>query len=529
MLQEVERNYSKGPRVIGHNIGNGLEDLILTGMIISKEFMEEISHVVSPEFFQSPHIQQVMGWVIEYWQENKDVPKETIQEIYQAECRNAKVEDQDLIHRLLSNMFEKYEGREFNHTYMKTKTLEYIRERSVHVTIEEASWLLKRKGADAAESRIAQHEIVKEKTSKVRESSFFRNFKRKFDAWFYQDRTPLITFPGALGRYMQPLLRGKLIAYLAPPKSGKSWHLINTAYMGLTQKKNVLFFSLEMSEEEVNERFTSMMLGRERTLNSKPVEYWVPVYDCILNQNGECNKSCCPNRGVSILKNGQIPKYEDTPEHIPCTKCRGLKDSNYIPTTWVLKEIRKPLQHGETFKQISGLEKHFNLDKLKIITYGIGTASISDIEDNLDELELREGWLPDVICLDYADLLRHDTTYREKRHQIGSIWENLSRVAKTRKILIFTASQGNRGSMAKSKLSASDISEDFSKVMTADALIAINSDNGESDLTKKDSYWFRHDLQWVVHRYKKHLHPWETCQVLHQFDLGQPVIDSEII
>ncbi len=62
-----------------------------------------------------------------------------------------------------------------------------------------------------------------------------------------------------------------------------------------------------------------------------------------------------------------------------------------------------------------------------------------------------------------------------------------------------------------------------------DGLIGINSDNTGFNISERDSYWHRHSLQWLAHRYKKHLKLWESCQVLHQFDIGQPVIDSEII
>lgn len=515
-------------RLLSHQADNSFEEIILIGSIISKDFMEAVGHVLSPKYFQSLHIKQVVTWTLEYWEENQDVPGETIQEICQVECRNTKVADQDLIQELLKSVFIKYEGKEYNYQYLAKKTLEYIRERSVHITLEEASWLLKRKGADAAELRISEHTAVIEKTSDIRGCSYIRNFSDNFNAWFYQDRTPIMTFPGDLGRYTYPLLRGKLMAYLAPPKSGKSWHLIHTAYTAITQRQNVLFFSLEMSNNEVQERFTTMILAKERTKDSKPVSYWLPVFDCVLNQNGECQKKLCPTPGVSLLVGGTIPRYEEA-EHIPCTACQGAKNSDYIPATWMVEEIREPLKHTETFQGIKALERHFGLDSLKILTYGIGTFSINDLESKLDELVSLEGWVADLVVLDYADLLRHDTTYREKRHQLGSIWNNLSRIAKERNFLLFTASQSNRSSVSKAQLESSDITEDFSKVMVVDGLISIDSDNSSPSLMRKDSYWGRHSLHWLAHRYKKHLNPWQSCQILHQFDLGQVVMDSKII
>lgn len=517
--------------IVQHPVNDGLEELILIGMIISKEFISEIEHAIEPGYFQSPHIKQVSKWVLEYWDEFKEVPGTAIQEIYIAECRLNKIRpaDQDLIQELLSRVFDRYEGREFNYQYMTQKALDYIRERSLRLTVEEALWLLDRKGSKEAEDRITEHKKVMKKTSANRNNSWLRDFSKTFNAWFYQDRTPIMSFPGNLGRYMHPLLRGKLIAFLAPPKSAKSWHLIHCAFTALTQRKNVIFFSLEMSEEEVQERFTTMALAKERTIDSKPVEYTIPVYDCLLNQNGECRRSLCPSPGESILVKDKKPKYTDAPEHIPCTACRELEDSDYIPETWMKIESRDPLKHNETFRQIRALKKHFHLNGLRIFTFRIGRASIEDIESVLDDLESNEAWLPDVVCLDYADLLDHNSTYKERRHQLGHIWENLSGIAKARQVLLFTASQGNRGSASKSKLESSDIAEDWSKVAIVDGLIGINSDNSGCTVVERDSYWHRHSLQWLAHRYKKHLKLWESCQVLHQFDIGQPVIDSEII
>lgn len=60
----------------------------------------------------------------------------------------------------------------------------------------------------------------------------------------------------------------------------------------------------------------------------------------------------------------------------------------------------------------------------------------------------------DKVILDYTDLLQHDATYREKRHQLRSILNALSRIAKERNLFLFTASQ------SKARLLSSDITED---------------------------------------------------------------------
>lgn len=526
----MSRDYNDRPRLVNHNIENSLEDLILTGLIISKEFMEGVEHVINPKFFLSPHIKQVAYWVLEYWKEQHNVPKESIQEIFITECKYDTVQDQDLIKILLSGIFEKYQGREFNSKFMIPKTLDYIRERSIALTIEESQWLLKRKGAEDAEKRILEHDEVVEKTSDIRNSSWVRNFEENLDSWWHKTENPAMSFSGDLGKYLHPLLSGKLIAFLAPPKSAKSWHLLHTAYTALTQRKNVLFFSLEMDTEEVSERLTNMLLGQEKTSDGASQEYEIPCFDCKLNQLGECKRRDCPNPGYVVCDGKTVPEYEMFQDHVPCVACRGTDNHKlYKPTTWVKKENKKSLTHTETKKRMVGIKRHLGLDNLKILSYGIGTCSIKKIESILDELEQREGWLPDVLCIDYADLIKPDTSIKDKRNQLGNIWENLSRIAKTRNTLVFTASQANRAAVNKSKLTSEDIAEDFSKAMVADAMISILFDEDYKSPTLKDSYWKRHSLQLIFSRYHKNFKPWQKCRVLHNFSIGQPVIESQMI
>lgn len=515
--------------LVEHNLNNSFEELILIGSIISQEFMESISHVLESKFFLSPHIKILITLVIEYWEEFGKVPEKAIQEIFLVECRNSTVQDAELINILLRKIFEDNSGTEFNVKYLVPRALSYIRERSLYLLLEESQWLLKRKGSEAAEQRILEHDRVVEKTSEIRNSSWIRNFDENLNAWWSKVGSPTITFSGDLGRYLSPLLPGKLIAFLAPPKSAKSWHLLHTAYTALTQRKNVLFFSLEMDQEEVSERLTNMILGQERTDDGKSAQYEIPYFDCKLNQLNECHRRERPKSNSTVFEGKVIQDYKDCPDHIPCSVCKGTVDHKlYKPASWIRIETRDSLTHAIAKKKMNALKRHFGLDNLKIITGGIGTISIAKIESILNELEQREGWLPEVLVIDYADLIKPDSFIKDKRNQLSNIWENLSRIAKTRNILLFTASQANRAAVRKTKLTSEDIAEDFSKAMIADAMISILFDDDYKLETSQDSYWHRHSLQLIFSRYHKNFKSWQKCRVLHNFSLGQPCIDSSI-
>lgn len=512
-----------------HSINNQSEELFVVGLIISQKFMEGVEHVLETHFFQSKHLAVIASWCLDYFDEFHEIPGKAIKEIFIEESKFSTVPDQELIEILLKSTFKRYVNSEFNAKYLLPKALSWIRERSLEYTIEKSSWLLKRKGPEEAEACILEHEKVTEKTSEIRDASFLRNFDKQIDSWWYASEDPALTLPGALGKYLHPLLPGKLGILLAGPKAGKSWHLQYLAYMALTQRKNVIFFSLEMSQEECLERFTSMMLGQEKTWNSKSKEYSLPVWDCKHNQDGSCNKQGCSTPNSIVFDGTSILPYEKCPDHSPCEFCRGDKDSLFKTSTWVITETRDSLTKSSITKQVNALKRHFGLDNLKFFNFGIGTVDVSKIESILNELEQREGWLPDLVCVDYGDLLKPSFKFNEKRHQLSNIFENLSRIAKERNVLLMTASQVNRAASKKANLDIADVSEDFGKIMIADFIISINSDNDYKNIVETDRYWNRHSLQLLISRYHKGMKNWQKILCLHNFDLGQPIIDSELI
>ena len=506
------------------------EDLFLTGMIVSTEFLKEITHVLEPRYFKSPHIRTISQWVLDYYEKHEQAPGSYIQEIFDIESRNAEIADQELIEKLLITISTKYRDKPFNHGYMIPKMLDYIKERVVEITLEDAKWSLKKEGATAAWETL---NTIKEVYAKIPTGfSFFRDFDKRFANWYYANKREIMRFPGALGNYMSPLIRKKLIAFMGKPKGGKSWWLIYCAYIAATHKLNVAFFSLEMSEDEVEERLATMLSCAEFGSGSR--QYKMPVMDCKMNQNGECVKSICTNPGESILDKGPV-KWENTP-HITCDACRkdwSEEDAGDVYTdfefaSWMEEKDIPKMSPREISKIMDQFRMHFGEDTLRIFTHKINSVTIEDLENELDNVEKKSNWIPDVVIVDYADIAKKDSKISERRHQLSDIWEGLSGLAKYRNVLVFTASQGNRGAVNKTSMGMDDIAEDFGKVMIVDGLCAINEDNSGDKIQKKDKYWQRQKLKWIAHRYKKDIKDWETCVTLNNLTLGQVCLDSEI-
>jgi len=117
------------------------------------------------------------------------------------------------------------------------------------------------------------------------------------------------------------------------------------------------------------------------------------------------------------------------------------------------------------------------IDKLKgdliIKYYPTRTASVATLTAHLQQCEL-QGIKPDLVLVDYADIMKSTSNFTEKRHQIGHIYEELRGMAGEFEIPVWTASQANRSSLEEDVIGADKVSEDYSKVMTADFVMSMS-------------------------------------------------------
>ena len=88
-----------------------------------------------------------------------------------------------------------------------------------------------------------------------------------------------------------------------------------------------------------------------------------------------------------------------------------------------------------------------------------------------------QGMQPDIIIIDYADLLRDSGGKNSNvRHDImlGNIYEDIRGLAGVYQIPIYTASQANRSALEEDVIEADKIAESYAKVMVADFVVSLS-------------------------------------------------------
>tara|TARA_R110000824_G_scaffold77571_2_gene196097 strand:+ start:2359 stop:3732 length:1374 start_codon:yes stop_codon:yes gene_type:complete len=131
-----------------------------------------------------------------------------------------------------------------------------------------------------------------------------------------------------------------------------------------------------------------------------------------------------------------------------------LKDLNTFKTN-ILEEI----------KDIKGT--------LIVKEYPVKSITTTAIKNHLSKLKMR-GIEPDIIIVDYADLISPKKSYGEKRHDLESIYEELRGIAQEKKCPIWTVSQTNRTGYNAELVTMDSISEAFSKCFVADFIFTLS-------------------------------------------------------
>lgn len=161
------------------------------------------------------------------------------------------------------------------------------------------------------------------------------------------------------------------------------------------------------------------------------------------------------------------------------TAMRCLGAATGIPLDNIIEKqdyIRRVIhQMGRTYRK-----------KFAIYEWPPDECSVSHIYALLDSLKRTKGWKPDVIILDYMDLMisrvpeYNKTDYDRQKHVANEI----RGLAKNENVLVFTATQTNRsGAMGEELADLNKAAESFAKQFSLDYVVSLNQSDSDRKAT----------------------------------------------
>jgi len=112
--------------------------------------------------------------------------------------------------------------------------------------------------------------------------------------------------------------------------------------------------------------------------------------------------------------------------------------------------------------------------RIVIKEYSPGRASLGTIESHLKQLEANNDFIPDLVIIDYPDLLKPRKVRKEAKEELDDIYTDLKGMAKDLKIPFVCPSQINRMGAKDEIIEGDKVAGSFQKMMIADFSVSLS-------------------------------------------------------
>ena len=469
------------------NIDTQFEKQILTGMIISDKFLQQVTAIYSEDYLDSKIAKLVAGWCLSYFERYEKAPQEHIGDLYQQYVRKNDIDDKEkvFIETLLEGLSEEYiRADKFNVEYLLDIAEKEFDKKNLKMVSDDLRIHIQNGDVDKAKQLFDSYKPVE--LPKTKGICPFSD-KEAIEKAFQSAGESLFTLPGRIGQIMNPqFVRDSFIGFMAQEKGGKSFWLQELAFRAYRDRCNVALFDTgDMTQDQKIRRIHTYLSGKP--VKKKNRQTLLPVVDCIKNRTNDCDE-CMSTVDYEDYKIEEIDDYILYLERMkkkgykPCDKCykEGKKFKGIVYHESV-KEL-EPLNWEESLKEGLRWTRRMKGKRFKLSCHESGTLTVKGAKRILENWEKYEGFIPDVIIFDYADVMGVEDTNKEFRHQENDRWKAMRALSQNKHCCVITASQADAGSYGKESLTKKNFSEDKRKYAHVTAFYAINQTDKEKEL-----------------------------------------------
>jgi replicative DNA helicase len=155
-----------------------------------------------------------------------------------------------------------------------------------------------------------------------------------------------------------------------------------------------------------------------------------------------------------------------------------------IPQT----QLKDPAAQLKVDERLSIFQTNFPDSQLMIKEFPCGTVTVNGLRALLVQLRNYEEFSPEVIIIDYLELLRPTRDGQPEYQAQQRIAEELRGLAMEEKVLLWTATQTNRMGRAVKIITDTELGDSYGKIRTCDFAISLNQSEEEFDAGRMRAY-----------------------------------------
>lgn len=413
-----------------------LQENLLVLLTFDKERCKIIRGTVEPQLFGGIY-KDVVVRIYDYIDKFKEPPAEHIADLLEDKLTSENKREASQYKDIIEAINDMQEG--INAEYVMSQLEAFVRRQSLRSIAVDLAKALQRDTEDSLEE--ADNLIKSANTQSLR---VFDPGLRMSDidrslAFLHENTFAFPTGINEFDRRGFGPTRKEMLLYLADTKTGKTWAMIHLAKMALMSNLKTVHVTLEMSETKVAQRYIQTFFA----ISKRKEEFEIYKFNKDKNNKDRFD-------------------YE-----ITTVKPRISLDNNRAE-----KKIRAEMAKWE--KRI--------LDNIIIKQFPTGKLTVGELEAYLDNLESTERFVPDLIIVDYPDLMKLSVgPGGQYRHGLAETYKNLRGVAVARNAALACPTQGNREAAKAKFVSRTNVSEAYSKIADADIVMAYSQTSFEKD------------------------------------------------
>jgi replicative DNA helicase len=411
------------------DLSQHIQDCFIQLIITDTKFITIARPLIKPEYFSSSITEKIVRLCYAFYDQFKEAPKNHLHDEVQRFIERKPVEEKKLFASYLTTISTLSVT---NKDYVLSRIGNFVKSREFESAAVEFVELVEKGEFDEAKTlmyKTLKTDVTNEDVGLKYIDSTTPSYYTNLDESEYLIPTGIEHLTRLIGGYK----RGQFVVFLGGQKGKKSWALCHTAKQALMKGLKVLHISHEMTLPEVEMRYDMMLGGLISDRHKRPVKF------IVRDEHGEI-----------------------------------IDDRTSSPEILTVYNIKRVLSARNSIRRFGG--------NLIIKKYPPRSCTMEEMERFLDHLETFEKFIPDVVIVDYIDIMKLPLGASSAlRDRLNEIYLEHKRMADERNILLLSVSQSTRQGRRKVKMTHKDISEDIRKLANVDLFISFSQDDDQAE------------------------------------------------
>jgi hypothetical protein len=376
---------------------------------------------------------------IEFWQQHKCAPKAHLPDLLADVLESDNSRRSQQLRYMLVGMQSL--AQNLNTSYVLSELQSFNRRQKLTDAIIHGAELLGQNRRNIAAVEELLYQVLRSRELGFDRGSRLDDELEPFFDWLEQRHSEFTTGIKLLDQRGIVPYRGAVMLFIAGKGRGKTWWLINLGKQALLGRRKVLHVSLENDEQETKLRYyMALFAASQRKAHDDDGPATRPVF-----------------------------RFDQHTRQLAAVQFEPLQPEFSFASRDARVELETRLLMRSSYAN------------LVIKRFPNRSLSVAALASYMDSLEQVDGFIPDLLLLDYAKLLKLPSGDGDRRFGIGDNMEALRALAVERNIAVATADQLNRTGFGSSKAKSSHIGEDWSQVHTADVVLTHSATDAEME------------------------------------------------